>query len=149
MEIPMGKVRHHSMSIIDLRQIFQSSRKLIKIADIWYLMSGIILCMRPANESSHYIATSSPIGWAHTQNDTWIYFKVGAILRHFTTLISKKMQCQGYQESSLTSERERERERERLSLTAFLRTEDILPVDTYISVSSLITWINFNPSMDK
>ena len=32
-------------------------------------MSGIILCMRPANEQQCYNATSSLIGWAHTQND--------------------------------------------------------------------------------
>ena len=33
--------------------------------------SGIILCMSPANERRRYIVTSSPIGWAHTQNDPW------------------------------------------------------------------------------
>ena len=32
-------------------------------------ISGIILCMRPANERRRYIVTSSLIGWAHTQND--------------------------------------------------------------------------------
>ena len=30
--------------------------------------SGIILSKRPANERRRYIVTSSPIGWAHTQN---------------------------------------------------------------------------------
>ena len=30
---------------------------------------GIILWMRPANERQRYIVMSSPIGWAHTQND--------------------------------------------------------------------------------
>ena len=30
---------------------------------------GIILCMRPANESRRYNVTSSLIGWMHTQND--------------------------------------------------------------------------------
>ena len=33
--------------------------------------SGIILCMGPANERRRYNVTSSPIGWAHTQNDPW------------------------------------------------------------------------------
>ena len=33
--------------------------------------TGIILCMRPANERRCYIVTSSLIGWAHTQNDPW------------------------------------------------------------------------------
>ena len=31
--------------------------------------AGIILCMHPAKEGWHYIVTSSPIGWVHTQND--------------------------------------------------------------------------------
>ena len=31
--------------------------------------TGIILCMRPAKERRRYIVMSSPIGWAHTQND--------------------------------------------------------------------------------
>ena len=30
---------------------------------------GIILCMRPANESRRYNVTSSLIGWVHAQND--------------------------------------------------------------------------------
>ena len=34
-----------------------------------YTSAGIILCMCPANERRRYIVTSSPIGWAHTQND--------------------------------------------------------------------------------
>ena len=33
--------------------------------------SGIILCMRPANERRRYTVTSCLIGWAHTQNDPW------------------------------------------------------------------------------
>ena len=34
-------------------------------------LEEFILCMRPANERQRYIVTSSPIGWAHTQNDPW------------------------------------------------------------------------------
>ena len=34
-----------------------------------YTESGIILCMRPANERWRYTVTPSLIGWAHTQND--------------------------------------------------------------------------------
>ena len=34
----------------------------------WVMDAGIILCMRPANERRCYNVTSSPIGWAHTQN---------------------------------------------------------------------------------
>ena len=36
--------------------------------------TGIILCMRAANERRCYIVTSSPIGWAHTQNDPWWHY---------------------------------------------------------------------------
>ena len=36
--------------------------------------SWIILCTRPANKRRRYIVTSSFIGWAHTQNDPWLYF---------------------------------------------------------------------------
>ena len=36
--------------------------------------SGIILCMRPANESRCYNVTLSLIGWAHTQNDSWALY---------------------------------------------------------------------------
>ena len=35
---------------------------------------GMILCMRPANERRRYIVASSPVSWAHTQNDPWISF---------------------------------------------------------------------------
>ena len=31
--------------------------------------TGIILCMRPANERQRYIVMLSLIGWAYTQND--------------------------------------------------------------------------------
>ena len=49
----------------------------------WYLCyqtnnnqtSGIILCMRPANESWRYTVTPSLIGWAHTQNDPWEFLQ--------------------------------------------------------------------------
>ena len=32
-------------------------------------VTGIIFCMRPANDRCHYIAMPSLIGWVHTQND--------------------------------------------------------------------------------
>ena len=35
-------------------------------------VSGIILCMHPANERRHDV-TSSLIGWVHAQNDPWLY----------------------------------------------------------------------------
>ena len=37
----------------------------------WY--PGIILCMHAANEGWRYTVTPSLLGWAHTQNDPWIY----------------------------------------------------------------------------
>ena len=36
----------------------------------------IFLCMRPANESRRYNVTSSLIGWAFAQNDSWRHFGV-------------------------------------------------------------------------
>ena len=33
------------------------------------MKAGIILSMRPANGRWRYKVTSSPIGWAHTEND--------------------------------------------------------------------------------
>ena len=35
--------------------------------------TGIILGMGLANERRRYYVTPSLIGWAHTQNDDWIY----------------------------------------------------------------------------
>ena len=40
--------------------------------------TGIILCMRPANERRRYIVTSSLIGWAPTYNDPWYWHKYHA-----------------------------------------------------------------------
>ena len=37
--------------------------------------SGLILCMRPANERWCYNVTSSLIGWAHSQNGPWRWTK--------------------------------------------------------------------------
>ena len=36
---------------------------------VWLTHLEFILCIRPASERRGYIATSSLIGWAHTQND--------------------------------------------------------------------------------
>ena len=38
---------------------------------MWPYASGVILCMRPANERRRYNVTSSLIGLAHTQNEPW------------------------------------------------------------------------------
>ena len=43
----------------------------------WLILSnipGIILCIHPANERWRYIVTSSPIGWAHIQNNPCILY---------------------------------------------------------------------------
>ena len=44
--------------------------KLDIIFNLWSYLhnAGIILCMHPANGRQRYIATSSHIGWMHTQN---------------------------------------------------------------------------------
>ena len=31
------------------------------------------MCMQPANERRHYVATSSLIGWMHARNDPWCW----------------------------------------------------------------------------
>ena len=41
------------------------------IAAVRYMKTGIILCMRSANERRRYIVTSSLIDWVHTHNDPW------------------------------------------------------------------------------
>ena len=38
------------------------------------MFTGIILCMRPANERQRYNVTLSLIGWVHAQNDNDISF---------------------------------------------------------------------------
>ena len=37
---------------------------------------GLIFCIRPANERWHYIVTSSLIGWAHAQDDPYIFYEL-------------------------------------------------------------------------
>ena len=39
------------------------------LRDFILMSTGIILCMRPANERWHYKVTSSLTGWVHAQND--------------------------------------------------------------------------------
>ena len=34
-------------------------------------ITGIILCMHPANERQRYYVMPCLIGWAHTKNDPW------------------------------------------------------------------------------
>ena len=47
-----------------------------RLIDSWaQSITGIILCMRPANERRRYNVTSSPIGWAHTQNDPCMTYR--------------------------------------------------------------------------
>ena len=40
----------------------------------WWLSSGNILFMCPASKKRRYSATSSLIGWAHTQNNPWSWW---------------------------------------------------------------------------
>ena len=48
--------------------------------------SEIIWCMRPDNERRRYIITSSPIGWAHTQNNPCIFRHVFCEFKYFNVL---------------------------------------------------------------
>ena len=43
---------------------------------IKFQFAGIILCIRPANERWRYTVTPSLIGWAHIQNDTWVWHRL-------------------------------------------------------------------------
>ena len=47
----------------------------------WFAV--IILWMRPANERRHYIVMLSLIGWAHAQNDPWIWAAKTTMWHHY------------------------------------------------------------------
>ena len=49
--------------------------------------AGIILHMCPANEKRRYNATSSPIGWAHTQIDPWGVWVFGLMWRDLWSIV--------------------------------------------------------------
>ena len=57
---------------------------------IW-ISSGIILCMRPANERRRYMVMSSLIGWVQTQNDSWNI--IPNIAKYFAGLQASSQQC--------------------------------------------------------
>ena len=52
------------------------SRKFYWYSTFVIQCSGIILCMRPANERPCYNVTWSVIGWAHTQYDPWVLYSI-------------------------------------------------------------------------
>ena len=64
------EIGHHYISYADVLAL-DCARQLTN----WPLRdlggSGIILCMRPANERRCCNVTSSLIGWVHIQNDPW------------------------------------------------------------------------------
>ena len=64
----MKKIKYNKHGKISFLVEFHTVRTLsLKEADA----TGIILCMRPANERWRCIVTSPPIGWAHTHYDPW------------------------------------------------------------------------------
>ena len=50
-----------------------------------YVLAGMILYMRPANERRCYNVTPSLIGWAHSQNDPWQAACGTNVVKSFTT----------------------------------------------------------------
>ena len=54
------------------------------------IYSGTLLFMRPANKRQRYNATSSLIGWAHTQNDPCLFHRTGCMTCNITNTIMKK-----------------------------------------------------------
>ena len=52
-------------------------------------VAGVILWIPPANERWHYIAMSSLIGWAHTQNDPWKWRLKWPAICHFCNSLSR------------------------------------------------------------
>ena len=69
--------------------LFKWNLKITKISFrfvLWHLFtSGIILCMRPANERRRNNVTPSLIGWAHLQNNP-CYFAPDRCGSNFTTV---------------------------------------------------------------
>ena len=55
----------------------------IKKVTRYFSYAGIILCMRPANERRRYIVTSSLIGWAHVENDPWLFTLLATFVECF------------------------------------------------------------------
>ena len=68
------KVISHSISQWEflLWRISHGVATIIRLWLIYPTSTGIILCMRPANERRRYSVTSSLIGWVLTQNDPCI-----------------------------------------------------------------------------
>ena len=79
---------------------------------LMYRISGIILCMRPANERRRYNVTSSFIRWVHSQNDHWciirnyhmalillcfLFFGMGRLLWVTSMPLKESYECPNHQ----------------------------------------------------
>ena len=62
------------------------------------LLSAINLCMGSATQRRRYIVTLSLFGWAHTQNDPWLWFGAGEIVRVTCTRVNN---CLGISDATM------------------------------------------------
>ena len=62
---PVLPLRHDAVTIFQLRFHWQKDLQQHRLNS--NTLTGIIFCLRPANERQRYIVTSSLIGWAHIQ----------------------------------------------------------------------------------
>ena len=69
------KLKWASLLVKYQRLISELNKKLFRWLQYRWL-TGIILCMPPANERRRYNVTSSLIGWVHTQNNPWVWVKM-------------------------------------------------------------------------
>ena len=50
----------------EARGLIAATFKDISLFELWYMTTGLILGLRPANERRRYFVTTSLIGWAQT-----------------------------------------------------------------------------------
>ena len=66
---------------------------------LWH--AGVIMCMRRANEQRRYIVASILVGWAHTQNDPWIWQRI-VWMPFDQRTVADLMSCRGWGNSQLS-----------------------------------------------
>ena len=64
-------VKQNHISLLSFIIVSISHLRIVCLNDCSIHLSGIILCIRQANERRRYNVTSSLICWAHTQNVPW------------------------------------------------------------------------------
>ena len=69
-DYPISGIRQFMMAI-SLHPMGQCASNQVQWDCLGLQITGIILCMHPANERWRYSVMPSPIGWVHTQDDPW------------------------------------------------------------------------------